>query len=234
MDIEKLHKEAFGLPADNTMSNRGPGGALVNAQAMGKTPSGNSLIVYSPGRLEIGFTPNPPSNLVPGAFEPQISDVNGSLSALIESAGRVSQFSGNALRIALVVQLSKPTADFAEANLIMEQALPVGIKLLPSDLDFQFQLNRRTSLQSYPDIQINRLLRFSVDTVQLFNMPLGPFQPVGMMQNEVVQLHYSPTILMDWNTVPTGRVFDPQTQMVVLKDLRHHLDQVRLGSGAFQ
>lgn len=104
----------------------------------------------------------------------------GTLPAVLDSFGKVADqwlnICPDVIRLAFGAHLLKAVADRASASRELSPFLP-NVKLTPDSQDFLYQINRPRAAQSAPNLNINRLTKWSV--MQSGTLSIGNLQMSG-------------------------------------------------------
>lgn len=191
-DAATLWQQVFGSPPQTFQATPPlPGGPPVGGSlAQGNSAAGQVQIQVQVGRVDIVF---PPFDGHPEEL-PKLPSFDA---CLAEGLRAVSRLSLAALRIGVNIEAQQKHDTPENANAALAADIPL-LKEAPKDaLDLTFALNRRVQME---DIEINRLLRWSVGSAQFFQFQMAPgtgsAMPFSVTEINFVQL------LVDFNTVP--------------------------------
>ena len=145
-------------------------------QAHGPLDGQQLTLVIRPGRIdwnlrELMGLPDGPMQDLPtmGAF-PAVLD------SFCKVANQWLNICPDVIRLAFGAYLLKAVADRATANRELSPFLP-NVKLASDSQDFLYQINRPRTAESIPDLNINRLTKWSV--MQSGTLSIGNFQASG-------------------------------------------------------
>lgn len=199
--LQDWHRVFGGATPQRYQQNPHPAGS---SQAMGIVGSYQVVIGAQPGRTELTLLP-PPNDQTsqiaanPELLAPSITNVEHALDTL---RGHASRFVAgqNAMRVALVANLSEKTSDQAAAVALFKRV--TSLEWLPegaSDLLFGFNTILEFSVAS-TKVQINRLRRWGTVTqkIGIFTLQTALGAPNLMQPVDV----HAAFLNIDLNTVP--------------------------------
>ena len=168
-------------------------------------------IQVQPGRVDLMLSPVPNPS-APGV-KPTIPLIGNTLQIIKDLAtpfAAASPLVGDVVRLALIVNTVHEVASAAGGVALVAQA--VGFRTPFSDAqDVVFQINRRKQLQSIQGCDMNRLVKWAVETPQVIMIVAGGVPAVHSL--DVV------TFSADLNTVPGARVFPVNEQILMFGEL---------------
>jgi len=179
----------------------------VMSQASGEVDGMTTTVVLHPGRISMHVAPVP--QLVE-VTQPFLSiDLHQAIAFTGKASALVSQNIPSIIRNAMVANVQKPVASYAEAaTLIFEMAqcqLPVD-----SLSDLEFQLNRRASLGD--GLLVNRLLRFNIMGIELHVTVPGQSQTSAPGFGSPIEDKFAVSLAIDLNNVPDRGTLSQETQ----------------------
>lgn len=186
--------------------------------ASGTKGSCHLKIQVSPGRIDYVLESTPlgvQSTQLPLAPRPLslLSDIGTTVDEFLVTCDQACVTIKDALRVALLANTARKADSQARANEIFAAQTKFS---LPFDdaTDLLFQINRKTSLTSVPDVEINRFMKWAavlVHTLTLTNMG-PPSTPVANSLNLV-------TLSVDINTMSTGSILSADQQRSIFNEI---------------
>lgn len=200
-----FYETLFGREADNVQSNRLPTGAKATA-ASGNLDNVNLQVSAQQGRIDVVVRPLP--GPLSGAIT--LDDADGRLDWLLSklrslTAPPVSN------RLALVVTYHIPATGLTQAAGVINKELN-DLLAFTDSTDLSFQVNRRRPFGFNDNIVMNRLIRYSVETLQEVQFAGNA---IVSSQTEV----FVATHMIDTNTVPTRREYDSADHLKIWEEL---------------
>ena len=207
-----------GLAPDASQTNQMPNPTVpFFSQAQGVFNSQHLTLTISPGRLDLqAIRPDEVAG-TPAVWP--ATEAWERLDSLLRKAAD-SKIVEKASRLALNVYLLRASSSAEEAASWLAKKAGVALDI-PDPLDLIFQLNRRRESSSLVGVGFNRLLRFSTSTIQQFSMvmpPQGGGATIAPTMVQPTEQHFA-NLLVDVNTVPTGREFAPDEQAKLFTEL---------------
>jgi len=203
--VGELYQAIFDGPAASTQSV-----ATANiSMAMGSDGQTAVRLQLSPGRVDLVLLPQSSPD---GPTISLLPDVDLAITQLKGRFEKASHIIGQVLRLALVANIAHPVNSAAAANTLIRDKL--GLKIPFADAtDLIFQVNRHGPLSTVPDCEMNRIVKWTAEAIQQITFTAGsPFAP-SMTSTDVA------TLMVDVNTVPTGRTFQADQQITIFDEL---------------
>ena len=203
--VNDLHHAFVGAAAISTQSSPASGSAMAVGQ--------DEKVVYRTqvqsiqNRVDFFINPVPGGETFPSLGK--IAVVLQNLEARIDGVVRRM---ANVNRLALVLNVFEVQQSIQAANLLVARQAGVNVPF-EDVVDFVYQLNRIKPLAKFPTVELNRILKWAAQNVQI--MELGSGAP------NLRQFPLS-TVSVDVNVVPLqNRRFDASEQISILREIIH-------------
>lgn len=208
----ELYRMMWGDDPDSFQKAPNP---LAASIAQGRRNGITMTCTVQPARIDFNLMGAPIQAselaLIPAA------QVNSELRRMIEvmQEGTISL---TASRVALFVQFLTPTVGIVDGNKILASTIPYGINL-SDEKDVVFQVNRPYKSKQAPPVDMNAIIKWSVDNLQIlaFALPTGGAAgPAGAPIPQVRQV-IAASVTFDVNNHPGQAVIlDNGQQSVIL------------------
>jgi hypothetical protein len=193
-----LYQDMVGQAANSTQSSPATSTVMANGQSRGLLYN----VQRQPNRLDF-FANREPDQ---ATKFPTITNIPDAISKFQSRLNAASKQLSAVNRVALVVNISKVVDSMNAANQQVSEL--TGIEFPFDDLsDVLFQLNRRMELPVVSGMQLNRVLKWLVETFQIVEVVAGS-----------VNVHniYAVTLSVDVNTVPVpNRLYQTTEQATI-------------------
>ena len=145
---------------------------------------------------------------------PDLATVMPKFSQMIDAGTGIL---GDVYRLALVVNISEKTNTPQEAIDLILPKLNLTLPFMGGD-EFIFQINRRAPLRSVQNCEINRILKWLVQTFQHLQLTVGA--------SPTYQSLYFATLSIDLNTVSSGQTFKPTEQKLIFHEMADEVERL--------
>jgi hypothetical protein len=192
-----------GVPATSTNRNSAPTQANPRFSSASGEPNGVAFeIGVQFGRIDL-VVQRPASD---GQVGPELfTDTPALLGDLIAKVKRLTGTVPNVNRLALVLQLGNFAGSHPKCTHLVNQSIGNAVNF-EGISDLMLQVNRRFKAPDATELEMNRLLRFSVLQIQQVFLDAARATMAG------TQEVFMASFMVDLNTVPTTRVIEVAEQ----------------------
>lgn len=180
------------------VSQRNP----ILGQAHGQSDTLRTVVEVRPGRIDLHLLPAESfDGEDDGADDlPTAETIDSVLSALSD---RVSEIIGPVTRLSIALKSREERDNYEQAANDGIQAFGMNFGLT-NFTDFQAQINKRLRVDGMPEL--NRLVRFSVESLQKLSLEVGRANESRVIPIEQERIYSA--MLLDFNTVVDGAEID--------------------------
>ncbi|GGE17840.1 hypothetical protein SAMN05421774_105315 [Gemmobacter megaterium] len=211
MMADTLMKGILALDADTVQSNRVPSPQMPFLSSATRVEGKLKYTLnVSPGRVDLFIQPaaDPTDGLFP------MMDAQHAFASVIGGLERKGSLSlPNVYRFAVVCAFLDAAAGLEDANVAFFKK--VGLPYLAGATDQDFSLNLRKSIDE-PRVEMNRLVRYSVDLVQQLEMIAPASGFANLSNSRLIRELYFLRSTIDVNNVPTNSVFFDGCQVLAM------------------
>jgi hypothetical protein len=138
--------------------------SLANSLAMGTDGHIDRRLVRQPGRLDYFESLVPTAEINFPLFSPEAG-----LNAFLDRVLRADHLMGNTSRLAVVTKLLEPAPDLNSATGLAAALAKVSIPFDDAE-DFYFQVARKRTFPSCPELKMNRVLKWTAQEIQIIGV----------------------------------------------------------------
>ena len=154
---------------------------------------------------------------------PTLTDADRMIGVLRNALALTAPKVGQVERLALGCQLMQPISGLTQGMEVLSQYLPHLDLPERGGRDFAYQINRRRPSRSAPDVQVNRVARWSLEEFQKGAIVMGSGQSPVMKVLQAVPLV---ALTLDINTVPDEEVVPVMSSVMSSIDLFNEMSNL--------
>jgi hypothetical protein len=223
--VPKRWKDVFGAEPDEVI--RQPSMPSVEG---GSKSGARWQITHQPGRVDLVIAPENPTS--PPTDPLNIGEFEAMLDPLLSAAEKIFDPTAAIQRLAIGTILFMPVDTIRDGLRTIQMVVPQIQRIPENSTDLLFQINVPIVMNDpLPELLVNRLAKWQVVGIQLFNVLAGPamsFQLTTTAVRPVVRLE------LDINTSPERAVAFPPDKIAVLLRQLGGITRRLAKSGGFQ
>lgn len=212
MHISNIYREAFDREPTQTNENVQPIGRI--GQAAAASNDRTRVLSLQPGRIDISLNGSDINFSPLTNHPPTLPNIEEAIDEAVRASSKVLKHTSHIQRTALNIRLVKYNKTTVEANREILSVLPFKIRL-EEETDFLLQVNKPSRVAG---MAVNRIMRWSVENLQ-FVTSTSPLGGAFQYTPQTMQQYFSAILHMDFNTVPTNIMLQPDQVASVLADL---------------
>jgi hypothetical protein len=200
-DAGHIYQAVVGSPPGSVQTNP----SLGVATAIGTDGPSVLRIQVQQGRVDLFESPSPQAMT---AF-PLFSDFQPAMQRFRQRLAPVTAAVGDSVRLAMVANISEVAASANDATDLLLSKLGISLPFNGGE-EFIFQINRRLPLASMTGHEMNRIMKWLVESIQQITMTSG---------TPIVQSSFLATLSVDVNLVAATRAFTPAEQLSIFQEI---------------